>query len=106
MTSIPVNVSKAHTGGKDGDIRSEDKPSLPLIADCVAVYHRMLLNSHKAFLHSRHQFHVSLVRSHNMFLDKMLSVLRIFNDLSLLALNGNNILVNQRDRFDFKRDGG
>lgn len=31
-----------------------------------------------------------------MFLDKMLSVLRVFNDLSLLALNGNNILVNQK----------
>lgn len=30
-----------------------------------------------------------------MFLDKMLSVL-VFNDLSLLALSGNNILVNQR----------
>lgn len=41
-----------------------------------------------------------------MFLDKMLSVLRVFNDLSLLALSGNNILVNQRDRFDFRRDGG
>ena len=41
-----------------------------------------------------------------MFLDKMLSVLRVFNDLSLLALSGKNILVNQRDRFDFRRDGG
>jgi len=41
-----------------------------------------------------------------VFLDKMLSVLRVFNDLSLLTLGGNNILVNQRDRFDFRRDGG
>ena len=32
----------------------------------------------------------------HVFLDKMLSVLRVFNDLSLLALNGNNILVNQK----------
>lgn len=38
MTSIPVNVSKANDGGMHGDIRSVDKPSLPLIADCVVVY--------------------------------------------------------------------
>lgn len=30
-----------------------------------------------------------------MFLDKMLSVLRVFNGLSLLALNSNNTIAKQ-----------